>query len=120
MSMGQAQPQNPQVNIMCTAIAARLYPLGIQMMPSVQAAHEEIQKITSPLGDLNHGVKRNDFGYIGSNQRFRVLCRMAVLVIRFKVLVWFGLVLVSAVQDPVFLPDLKHWIISNFTTKFLR
>ena len=78
-------------------------------MPNVQAAHEEIQKITTTVGDLNHGVKRNDFGYIGSNQRFQVLSRMAVLVVRPKVLV-SGLGL-GAVQDPVFPPDFKHWII---------
>ena len=72
--MAQAHPQTPQVIAMCATLAAKLYPLGIQMMPNVQAAHEESQKITSTLGDLNHGVKRNDFGYIGSNQRFRVLC----------------------------------------------
>ena len=94
---------------MCTAIAAKLYPLGIQAMPNVQAAHEEIQKITTTLGDLNHGVRRNNFGYVGSNQRFRVLCRMVVLVVRRKVLV-FGLG-IGAVQDPVFPPDFKHWII---------
>ena len=56
-SMAQAQP-NPQVNAMCANIAARLYPLGIQTMPNVQAAHEEIQQITTTLGDLSHGVKR--------------------------------------------------------------
>ena len=67
--MAQAQP-NPQVNAMCANIAARLYPLGIQMMPNVQAAHEEIQQITTTLGDLNHGVKRNDFGFPGPAQRF--------------------------------------------------
>ena len=107
--MAQAQPQNPQVTAMCMAITARLYPLGIDTMPNVQAAHEEIQKITSTLGDPNHGVKRNDYGYIGSNQRFRVLCRMALLVVKRKVLV-SGLGL-SAVQDLVFPPDFKHWII---------
>ena len=68
-SMAQAQP-NPQVNAMCANIAARLYPLGIQTMPNVQAAHEEIQQITTTLGNLNHGVKRNDFGFPGSAQRF--------------------------------------------------
>ena len=68
-SMDQAQP-NPQVNDMCANIAARMYPLGIQLMPNVQAAHEEIQKIMTTLGDLNHGVKRNDFGFPGSDQRF--------------------------------------------------
>ena len=67
--MVQAQP-NPQVNAMCANIAARMYPLGIQAMPNVQVAHEEIQKITATLGDLNHGVKRNDFGFPGSAQRF--------------------------------------------------
>ena len=108
-SIAQAQPQNPQVAAMCTAIAARLYPLGIQAMPSVQAAHEEIQKITSILGDLNHGVYRNDFGYPGSDQRFQALCKMVVLVVRRKVLV-LGLGL-GAVQDLVFPPDFKHWII---------
>ena len=105
--MAQAQP-NPQVNAMCANIAAQLYPLGIQVMPNVQVAHEEIQKITTTLGDLNHGVKRNDFGFPGSAQRFRVLCKMAVLFVRRKVLI-SGLGL-SAVQDPVFLPDFKHWI----------
>ena len=39
---------------MCANIAARLYPLGIQTMPNVQAAHEEIQQITTTLGNLNH------------------------------------------------------------------
>ena len=78
-------------------------------MPNVQVAHEEIQKITNTLGELNHGVKRNDFGYIESNQRFKVLCKMAVLVVRHKVLV-SGLGL-GAVQDLVFPPDFKHWII---------
>ena len=68
-SMAQAQP-NPQVNAMCANIAARLYSLGIQTMPNVQAADEEIQQITTTLGDLNHGVKRNDFGFPGSAQRF--------------------------------------------------
>ena len=106
-SMAQAQP-NPQVNAMCANIAARLYPLGIQTMPNVQAAHEEIQKITTTLGDLNHGVKRNDFRFPESAQSFRVLCRMAVLFVRCKVLI-SGLGL-SAVQDPVFLPDFEHWI----------
>ena len=105
--MAQAQP-NPQVKAMCANIAARMYPLGIQLMPNVQAAHEEIQKITTTLGDLNNGVKRNDFSFPGSNQRFRVLCKIAVLVVRRKVLV-SGLGL-GAVQDPVFLPDFKHWI----------
>ena len=94
---------------MCTAIAARLYPFGIQAMPNVQVAHEEIQKITTTLGDLNHGVKRNDLRYIGFNQRFRVLCRMVVLVVRRKVL--FSRLGLGAVQDPVFPPDFKHWII---------
>ena len=108
VSKAQAQPQNPQVNTMCATIAARLYPLGIQTIPNVQVAHEEIQKITSTLGDLSHGVKRNDFRYIGSNQRFRVLCTMAVLVLRRKVLV-SGLGL-GAAQDQVFPPDFKHWI----------
>ena len=70
--MAQAQP-NPQVNAMCANIAAKLYPLGIQAMPNVQVAHEEIQKITNTLGELNHGVKRNDFGFPGSAQRFRIL-----------------------------------------------
>ena len=107
--MAHAQPPNPQVNAMYMAITARLYPLGIQVMPNVLTAHEEIQKITTTLGDLNHGVKRNDFGNIGSNQRFRVLCGMPVLVVRCKVLV-SGLGL-GAVQDPVFPPDFKHWII---------
>ena len=98
--MAQAQP-NPQVT-------ARLYPLGIQTMPNVQAAHEEIQQITTTLGDLNHGVKRNNFSFPGSAQKFRVLCKMAVLVVRHKVLV-LGLGL-GVVQDPVFPPDFKHWI----------
>ena len=75
-SMAQAQP-NPQVNAMCANIAAKLYPLGIQMMPNKQAAHEEIQQITTTLGNLNHGVKRNNFGFPGSAQRFQVLCKMA-------------------------------------------
>ena len=56
--MAQAQP-NPQVNAMSANIAARMYPLGIQSMPNVQAAHEEIQKIMKTLGELKHGVKRN-------------------------------------------------------------
>ena len=107
--MTQAQPPNPQVNAMCSTIVAKMYRLGIRTMPNVQAAHEEIQKLTTSLGDLNHGVRRNDFGYIGSNQRFPVLCKMAVLVVRHKVLV-SGLGL-GTVQDPVFLPDLKYWII---------
>ena len=64
-SMAQAQP-NPQVNAMYANIAAKLYPLGIQSMPIVQAVHEEIQQITNTLGELNHGVKRNDFGFPGS------------------------------------------------------
>ena len=106
-SMAQAQP-NPQVNAMCANIAARLYPLGIQVMPNVQAAHEKIQQITTTLGDLNHGVKRNDFGFPGSAQRFCVLCKMAVLFVRHKVLI-SGLGL-GAVQDPVFPNDFKHWI----------
>ena len=72
------------------------------------AAHAEIQQITTTLGDLNHGVKRNDFRFPGSAQRFRVLCKMAVLVVRHKVLV-SGLGL-GPVQDPVFPPDFKHWI----------
>ena len=93
---------------MCAQIAAQMYPLGIQAMPNVQVAHEEIQKITSTLGDLNHGVKRNDFGFPGSAQRFPVLCKMALLFVRRKVLL-SGLGL-GAVQDPVFLPDFKHWI----------
>ena len=67
--MAQAQP-NPQVNAMCANIAARMYPLGIQAMPTVQAAHEEIQKITATLGGLNHGVKRNNFGFPGSAPTF--------------------------------------------------
>ena len=66
--MAQAQP-NPQVNAMCANIAARMYPLGIQVMPNVQAAHEEIQKITATLGDLNHGVKRNNFSFPKCTQR---------------------------------------------------
>ena len=106
-SMAHAQP-NPQVNAMCASIAASLYPLGIQVMPSVQVAHEAIQQITNTLGELNHGVKRNDFGFPGSNRRFCVLCRMAVLFIRRKVLI-SGLGL-GAVQDLVFPPDFKHWI----------
>ena len=56
--MAQAQP-NPQVNAMCANIAAQLYPLGIQA----------IQRIITTLGDLNHGVKRNNFGFPGSAQR---------------------------------------------------
>ena len=64
-SMAQAQP-NPQGNAVCANIAASLYPLGIQTMPNVQVAHEEIQQITTTLGDLNHGVKRNDFRFHGS------------------------------------------------------
>ena len=68
-SMAQAQP-NPQVTAMCNNISARLYPLGIQTMPNVQVAHEEIQQITTTLGDLNHGVKSNDFSFPGSAQRF--------------------------------------------------
>ena len=105
-SMAQVQP-NPQVNAICAQIAAQMYPLGIQVMPNVQAAHEEIQKITATLGDLNHGVKRNDFGFPGSAQRFQVLCRMAVLFVRHKVLIsGRGL---GAVQDLVFPPDFKHW-----------
>ena len=68
---------------MCANIAAKLYPLGIQTMPNVQVAHQEIQQIMTTLGDLNHGVKRNDFGFPGSVQRFRVLCKMAVLFVRF-------------------------------------
>ena len=109
--MAQAPPLNPQVrsNAMCNNLVAKMYPLGIRIMPNVQAAHEEIQKIMTTLGNLNHGVRRTDFGYIGSNKRFRVLCRMDVLVVRCKVLVSdLGL---GAVQDPVFLPDFKHWII---------
>ena len=105
--MAQAQP-NPQANAMCANTAAQMYPLGIQAMPNVQVAHEEIQQITTTLGDLNHGVKRNDFRFPGSAQRFRVLCKMAVLFVRRKVLI-SGLGL-SAVQDPVFPPDFKHWI----------
>ena len=105
--MAQAQP-NPHVNAMCANIAAKLYPLGIQAMPNVQAAHEEIKQITNTLGELNHGVKRNDFRFPVSAQRFRILCKMAVLFMRHKVLI-SGLSL-SAVQDPVFLPDFKHWI----------
>ena len=108
-SMVQAQP-NPQVNAMCARsnIAARLHPLGIQVMPNVQVAHEEIKQITTTLGELNHGVKRNDFRFPGSAQRFHVLCKMALLFVRCKVLT-SGLGL-GAVQDPVFLPDFKHWI----------
>ena len=106
-SMAHTQP-NPQVNAMCANIAASLYPLGIQMLPNMQAAHEEIQQITATLGELNHGVKRNDFGFPGSNRRFCVLCRMAVLFVRHKVLI-SGLGL-GAVQDPVFPPDFKHSI----------
>ena len=105
--MAQAQP-NPQVYAMCANIAAQLYPLGIQAMPNVHPEHEEIQKITTTLGDLNHGVKRNNFRFPGSAQRFRVLCKMAVLFVRRKVLI-SGLDL-GVVQDPVFLPDFKHWI----------
>ena len=52
-SMAQAQP-NPQVNTMCANVAAKLYPLGIQAMPNVQVAHEEIKQITTTLGELNH------------------------------------------------------------------
>ena len=55
---------------MCANIAARMYPLGIQSMPNVQVAHEEIQKIMTTLEELNHGVKRNDFDFPGSAQRF--------------------------------------------------
>ena len=80
-SIAQAQP-NPQVNAMCANIAAKLYPLGIQMMPNVQVAHEEIKQITNTLGELNHGVKRNDFRFPGSAQRFRTLYKMAVLFVR--------------------------------------
>ena len=69
--MAQAQP-NPQVNAMCATIAAKLYPLGINAMPNVQAAHEEVKQITNTLGELNHGVKRNDFGFPGSAQRFHI------------------------------------------------
>ena len=105
--MAQAQP-NPQVNAMCANIAANLYPLGINAMPNVQAAHEEVKQITNTLGELNHGVKRNDFGFLGSAQRFCTLCKMAVLFVRRKVLI-SGLGL-GVVQDPVFLPDFKHWI----------
>ena len=105
--MAQAQP-NPQVNAMCANIAARLYPLGIQAMANVQAAHDEIKQITTTLGELNHGVKRNDFGFPGSAQRFCVLCKMAVLFVKHKVLI-SGLGL-GEVQDPVFPPDFKHWI----------
>ena len=101
---------------MCANIAAQLYPLGIQAMPNVQVAHEEIQKITTTLGDLNHGVKRNDFRFPGSAQRFRVLCKMAVLFVRCKVLI-SGLGL-GAVQDPVFLPDFKHWILKATSQNF--
>ena len=106
-SMAQAQP-NPQVNAMCANIATKMYPLGIQAMRNVQVAHEEIQQITNTLGELNHGVKRNDFGFPGSAQRFRILCKMAVLFVRRKVLI-SGLGL-GVVQDPVFPPDFKHWI----------
>ena len=106
-SMAQAQP-NPQVNAMCANIAVKLYPLGIQVMPNVQLAHEEVQQITNTLGELNHGVKRNDFGFPGSAQRFCILYKMAVLFVRRKVLI-SGLGL-GAVQDPVFPPDFKHWI----------
>ena len=105
--MAQAEP-NPQVNTMHTNIAAKLYPLGIQTLPNVQVAHEEIKQITNSLGELNHGVKRNDFRFPGSAQRFRVLCKMAVLFVRCKVLI-SGLGL-GAVQDPVFPPDFKLWI----------
>ena len=105
----QAQPPKPQVNATCALITARIYPLGIQTMPNVQAAQEEIQKVMNTLGDLNHGVKRNDFSYIMSNHRFRVLCKMAVLAVKCKVLV-SGLG-IAAVQDLVFPPDFKHWII---------
>ena len=93
---------------MCANIAAKLYPLGIQTMPNVQAAHEEIQQITNTLGELNHGVNRNDFRFPGSARRFHILCKMAVLFVRRKVLI-SGLGM-GAVQDPVFLPDFKHWI----------
>ena len=106
-NMAQAQP-NPQVNAMCANIAARLYSLGIQTMPNVQVAHKEIQQITTTLGHLNHGVKRNNFRFPGSAQRFQILCKMAVLFVRCKVLI-LGLGL-GTVQDPVFLPDFKHWI----------
>ena len=54
--MAQAQP-NPQVNAMCANIAAQIVSLrDSDAMPNVQAAHEEIQKITTTLGDLNHVV----------------------------------------------------------------
>ena len=105
--MAQAQP-NPQVNAMCGNIAAKLYPLGIQTMAYVQAAHEEIHQITDTLGELNHGVKRNDFRFPRSARRFHILCKMAVLFVRRKVLI-SGLGL-GVVQDPVFPPDFKHWI----------
>ena len=58
---------------MCANIAAKLYPLGIQTMPNVQVAHEEIHQITDTLGELNHGVKRNDFKFPRSARRFRIL-----------------------------------------------
>ena len=92
----------------CANIAAKLYQLGIQAMPNVQVAHEEIQQITNTLGELNHGVKINNFEFPGSAQRLHILCKMAVLFVRRKVLI-SGLGL-GAVQDPVFLPDFKHWI----------
>ena len=105
--MAQAQP-NPQVNAMCANIAAKLYPLGINAVPNVQVAYEEVYQITNILGELNHGVKRNDFGFPGSAQGFCILCKMAVLFVRRKVLIArLGL---GAVQDPVFPPDFKHWI----------
>ena len=105
--MAQAKP-NPQINAMHAKIAAKLYPLRIQMMPNMQAAHEEIQQITTTLGGLKHGVKRNNLEFPGSAQRFRVLCKMALLFVRHKVMI-SGLGL-SAVQDPMFPPDFKHQI----------
>ena len=48
--MAQAQGQNPQIQATCVAMAAQMYPLGIQAMLNVQAVHEEIAKLPAPWG----------------------------------------------------------------------
>ena len=110
--MAQLQP-NPQVHQMLNEMSLTLYPAhtgGINAWQNLQLAHKEVMSITKLLGQLNHEIKRVEHGSLDSTPCQKVLCKMAVLVVRRKFLLKkLGL---GTTKDPiVFPPDFKTWIV---------
>ena len=110
--MAQLQP-NPQVHQMLNEMSLTLYPAhkgGITAWQNPQVAHKEVTKITDLLGQLNHEIRRVEYGSLDSTPCQKALCKMAVLVVQCKFLLKkLGL---GKMQDPIVFPaDYQTWIV---------